>query len=180
MIFGNPYKFAIWTDYVPQWGDSYKNGLFYFIVNGNLYPNDVRTSTLSSDLCEIISNDCALISHPQNEEIFSLSTADAFSRLYCMAYPESTENDEYPDQVFDYCIAPPNISDFGGCFFAVANETSLRVIGGITERLVKNISEERSIWESVNQPFIEDVIVSRDEINKIMVNVKEYASSLLK
>lgn len=24
MIFGDPYRFAIWIEYVPQWGDSIK------------------------------------------------------------------------------------------------------------------------------------------------------------
>lgn len=28
MIFGDPYRFAIWIEYVPQWGDSIKNGFF--------------------------------------------------------------------------------------------------------------------------------------------------------
>jgi hypothetical protein len=62
-------------------GRVHKNGLFYFIINGNFYPGDVRTSTLSSDLYEIIDSDCALISHPQNNAIFSLSTDDAFNRI---------------------------------------------------------------------------------------------------
>lgn len=180
MIFGNPYRFAIWTDYVPQWGESYKNGLFYFIINGNFYPGDVRTSTLSSDLYEIIDSDCALMSHPQNNAIFSLSTDDAFNRLYDMAYPEPSEEDEYPEQIFDYCISPPNISSFGGYFFAVANDTSLRIIGGVVEHLVKYADEGKNVWENVNQPLIEDITISRDEINEIMAEVKEYASSLLK
>lgn len=179
MIFGNPYTFAIWTDYVPQWGESYKNGLFYFIVNGNLYPGDVRTSTLTSDLYEIIDDECALVSLPQNEEIFSLSTNDAFNRLYNMAYPEPSEEDDYPKQIFDYCISPPNISGFGGCFFAVANDTSLRIIGGVTEYLDKDTNEGKNVWRSISQPLIEDVVITRSDINQIMASVKEYARSHL-
>lgn len=179
MIFGNPYNFAIWTEHVPQWGEHYKNGLFYLVINGNLYPGDVRTSTLSSDLYEIIDNDCALISQPQNEEIFSLSTENAFKCLFDLAYPEASEDNEYPVQKFDYCITSPNISSFGGYFFAVANDTSLRIIGGVTERLVKNGIEERNIWKKINKPLLEDIFISKNEINEIMVRVKEYADSLL-
>lgn len=40
MIFGNPYHFAIWTELVPQWSESYKNGLFHLVINGSLYPDD--------------------------------------------------------------------------------------------------------------------------------------------
>ncbi|WP_166873345.1 immunity 42 family protein [Enterobacter sp. Ap-1006] len=180
MIFGDPYRFAIWTEYVPQWGGAIKNGLFYLVINGNLYPGDVRTSTLFSDLYEIIANDCALISHPQNKDIFSLPTEDAFKNLFRLAYPEPSEEDEYPEQVFDYCITSPNVSEFGGCFFAVANDVSLRIIGGITEHLVKDESEGRNIWESIAKPLLEDVTISINEINEIMFNVKEYADSLLK
>jgi gamma-glutamyltranspeptidase len=97
-----------------------------------------------------------------------------------MAYPEPSEEDEYPEQIFDYCISPPNISSFGGYFFAVANDTSLRIIGGVVEHLVKYADEGKNVWENVNQPLIEDITISRDEINEIMAEVKEYASSLLK
>jgi len=180
MIFGNPYRFAIWTEYIPQWGESYKNGLFYLVINGSLYPSDMRTSTLSSDLYEIIDKDCALISHPQNDEIFSLSTEEAFKRLFNLAYPEPSEEEEYPEQLFVYCITSPNVSDSGGCFFAVANDTSLRIIGGVTERLVKDENEEKNVWEYINSPFLEDLIISKDEINEIMTNVRKYADYLLK
>ncbi|MBT0731141.1 immunity 42 family protein [Rosenbergiella nectarea] len=184
MIFGNPYRFAIWTEYVPQWSpqwsESYKNGLFYLIINGNLYPGDIRTSTLSSDLYEIIDNDCALISHPENEGIFILPTEDAFKHLFDLAYPESSEENEYPDQLLDYCIKCPNISGFGGCFFAVADKKSLRILGGVTVHLVKDENQERNIWQCIDKPLIEDITIPKDEIKEIMANVREYASSLLK
>lgn len=180
MIFGNPYRFAVWTEYIPQWSESYKNGLFYLIINGNLYPGDIRTSTLSSDLYEIIDDDCALISHPENEAIFNLSTEDAFKHLFDLAYPESSEDNEYPDQLLDYCITCPNITDFGGCFFAVADKRSLRILGGVTEHLVKDESQERNIWQRIDKPLIEDITLPKDEIKKIMGNVREYAISLLK
>lgn len=141
MIFGDPCKFAIWVEVVPEWSGDFKNGLFYFIVNGNMYPEDIRVATLSADLCEVIDDDCALVSQPRNDGIFSLSTEDAFDDLYKLAYPESSGEDEYPDQIFDYCIAPANVRGFGGCFFAVADHDYLRIVGGRVERLVESTSE---------------------------------------
>lgn len=180
MIFGDPYRFAIWVEYVPQWGDSYKNGLLYFVINGVLHPGDVRTSTLLSDLNEIIDEKCALIAHPKNEMIFNLTKKDAFNQLYTMAYPKSDEDDEYPEQVFDYSITPPNISEFGGCFFAVANDTSLRIIGGVTERLVKSTNEGENTWEYIPEPSLEDVTISINEINEIINSLREYVDSILR
>lgn len=180
MIFGNPYRFAIWADYVPHWGESYKNGLFYLIINGNLYPKDIRTSTLSSDLYEITDDNCALVSHPKNYDIFSLPTKSAFKRLSDLAYPKSTKEDEYPEQIFDYCITAPNVNNSGGCFFAVANDKSLRIIGGVTERLVVDSSKEKNVWECIDRPKLEDITLSRYEINEIIINIKKYKSSLFK
>ncbi len=180
MIFGNPYQFAIWTELVPQWSESYKNGLFHLIINGNLYPDDIRTSTLSSDLYEINDSDCALISQPQNNEIFYLSTEIAFKRLYDLAYPESSEEDEYPEQVFDYCITSSNISSRGGCFFAVSNDISLRIIGGIIQHLVKDESEDKDVWKYIKKPLLQDITILKHDLNEIMMNVRKYTDSLLK
>ncbi|HCQ7773906.1 TPA: immunity 42 family protein [Enterobacter kobei] len=179
MIFGNPYRFAIWTDYIPQWGESYKNGLFHLIINGNLYPHNIRTSTLFSDLLEITDNDCALISHPQNEDIFSLSTEHAFKELLNLAYPEPSQEDEYPEQTFDYIITSSNISESGGRFFAIADGKSLRIIGGVTERLVEDRSGNGNRWEYINKPFIEDITLSKKEVDIIMADVKKYAEAFL-
>ncbi|MDJ0041073.1 immunity 42 family protein [Pantoea allii] len=180
MIFGDPYRFAIWVEHVPQWGCSYKNGLFYLVINGNLYPSDLRTSTLSTDLYEITDSDSALMSLPENNGIFQLNTKDAFNELSSLAYPEASEEDEYPNQFFDYCIPSSNISSFGGYFFAVASDNSLRIIGGVTEHLVKDRNEDRNIWMDIDKPLLEDIILPKDEIKKIMIDVIEYKHSLLK
>lgn len=179
MIFGNPYRFAVWVEIIPEWSGDFKNGLFYLIVNGNMYPGDIRTATLSADLYELIEDGCALVSHPRNDDIFALPAKDAFDSLYKLAHPESLD-DEYPDQVFDYCIASTNVSGFGGCFFAVADQDNLRIVGGAVERLVKSSTDDVGYWESVDDPKIEDVILSREEINKIVSGLKEYAHSFLR
>lgn len=178
MIFGDPQKFAIWVEYVPQWGDSYKNGLFYLIINSNMYPKNIRVATLSADLYEIIDNGCALITQPQNKHLFELSSVDAFKSLLELAHPESSEADEYPEQNFDYCITSSNISNFGGCFFAIANETSVRVIGAQTECLIWNEKENRNYWEYIEQPIIDDVTISKDEMNNIIKELREYSLSI--
>ncbi|MDI3438492.1 immunity 42 family protein [Erwinia sp. V90_4] len=178
MIFGNPYHFAIWTDFVPGWSELYKNGLFHLIINGKLYPDDIRTSTLSSDLYEITDSDCALISQPQNDEIFYLPTEIAFKRLFDLTYPDPSEQDEYPEQIFDHCITSSNISSCGGCFFAVSNDISLRVIGGVIQQLVKDESEEKNVWEYIKKPLLQDITILKHDLNEIMNNVREYADSL--
>lgn len=178
MIFGDPYRFAIWVEYLPQWGEAFKNGLFNLMVNGNLYPNDIRTATLSTDLFEIIDNECALISLPENKDVFDMSVENAFDFLLKLAYPESTEENEYPDQILDYSILSSNISGYGAHFFAVANKNAVRIIGGKTEYLIQESSKKINVWEDIKNPLLEDIILPKDEINKIMNDLKKYTHSL--
>ncbi|WP_145570840.1 immunity 42 family protein [Yersinia bercovieri] len=176
MIFGDPYRFAIWVEYIPEWSDSYKNGFFYFFVNGNMYPDDVRTSTLYVDFHDVIDENNALSSQPCNDAIFNAPTNEAFDALFKLAYPESTQDDEYPDQVFDFCASSTIINDSGAYFFAVSNENLVRIIGGKITKLVDR--DNRKVWENIERPLIEDIVISKNEISDIVTRLKEYSASL--
>jgi len=176
MIFGDPYRFAIWVECIPQWSDSFKNGFFYFFVNGNMYPDDVRTSTLSVDLYDVIDDKHAFISLPRSDEIFNTPTNEAFDALFKLAYPESIEDDEYPDQLFDFCSSSTIINESGAYFFAVSNEDSVRIIGGKISQLVDG--EDRRVWENIEKPLIEDVVITKNEIREIIAELKDYSNAL--
>ncbi|WP_042820502.1 immunity 42 family protein [Yersinia wautersii] len=176
MIFGDPYRFAIWVECIPQWSDSYKNGFFYFFVNGNMYPDDIRTSTLFIDFYDVLDEKNALISLPCNDEIFNAPTNEAFDSLFKLAYPESTQDDEYPDQVFDFYASSTIINDSGAYFFAVSNESLVRIIGGKITKLVDRNNEK--VWENIDRPLIEDITIPKNEISDIITRLKEYSTSL--
>lgn len=176
MIFGDPYRFAIWVECIPQWSDSYKNGFFYFFVNGSMYPDEVMTSTLFVDFNDIFDDNNALVSLPHNNEIFNAPVNEAFDTLFKLAYPESTDEDEYPDQIFDFCASSTIINDSGAYFFAVSNEDSVRIIGGKITKLVDG--DNGRVWKDIDSPVIEDVIIKKDEINEIITKLKEYSISL--
>ena len=46
MIFGNPFILAVQIDHMPQWGDSYLNGIFLIYINGLIINPEVRCETL--------------------------------------------------------------------------------------------------------------------------------------
>ncbi|WP_369690902.1 Imm42 family immunity protein [Phytopseudomonas flavescens] len=156
-----------------------KNGLFYFIVNGNLYPKDIRVATLSTDCFEVIEDGSALISFPENNDTFTLPADEAFNRLYSLAYPEPSADDEYPEQMFDYYITPTNISESGGCFFAVANECDLRIVGGTVECLLEDSVKGVHYWGKIKDPKIEEVVVSKEEMNRITSDLNKYMTSIV-
>ncbi|OON40812.1 hypothetical protein BTJ39_06985 [Izhakiella australiensis] len=96
--------------HIPQWRNFSKTGLFSFIVNANAYPDGIRLSTLFSERYDIVDNNCVLFSHSANIEMFNLPTADVFDVLCRLAHPQATEENAYPEQIFDYGITTPNVS----------------------------------------------------------------------
>ncbi len=176
MIFGDPYRFAIWIECIPQWSSSYKNGFFYFFVNGNMYPDDIRTSTLDVDINDIMDDNNAFIAFPYNDEIFNLPTNEAFSTLFNLAYPEPMDDNDYPVQEFKYCVSPTIINDSGAYFFAIFNVDSVRIIGGKTMQLIDN--ENGRCWAHIDMPQIEDVTIPKHEIREIILNLKKHSLSL--
>lgn len=176
MVFGDPYRFAIWIEHIPQWGESIKNGFFYFFINGNMYPDDIRTSTLFVDCDDVIDPENALVALPCNDEIFNASTDKAFETLYKMANPQPTPEDEYPDGIYDFNASSTIINESGACFFAVSNKDFVRILGGKVSELVD--FGERRVWKNITQPVIEDIIIEKAEIKKIISSLREYSTSL--
>jgi len=176
MIFGDPYRFAIWIECIPQWSESHKNGFFYFFINGHMYPEDIRTSTLYVDVYDVIDEKNALRSFPCNDKIFKAPAIEAFNALFKLTYPESTQDDEYPEQVFDFCASPTIVNDSGAYFFAIANEISVRIVGGKITKLVDGVGGR--VWEDIDQPLIEDITIPKNEINEIITSLNRYSTDL--
>lgn len=65
-------------------------------------------------------------------------------------------------------------------FFAVSNDVSLRIIGGVIQQLMKGEDEGKNVWEYINKPLLHDVTILKQDLNVIMRNVRLYADSLLK
>lgn len=177
MIFGDPYRFAIWIEHIPHWGESIKNGFFYFFLNGNMYPDDIRTSTLFVDYIDVIDSGNALVALPFDEGIFNTPTEKAFKYLYEMANPQPTTEDEYPEGIGKFNVSPTIILESGACFFAVSNKDFVRILGGKVSELVD--CGERRIWQEINTPVLEDIILTKKEINEIISSFRQHTVSLL-
>lgn len=61
-------------------------------------------------------------------------------------------------------------------FFAVSNKDFVRILGGKVSKLVDY--DERRVWENIEHPVIEDIIIEKNEINTIISKLKEYSASL--
>lgn len=179
MVFGDPYRFAIWVDSVSEWGESFPNGLLYILINGKMFPDEIRTSTLSVDAFELINESNPLVSLPVNAEIFNLSASEAFISLMSLAYPEPLNDDDYPDQIFDYCINSSDVNLSGMRLFAVSDGLNTKIFGAKTDELLPVAGTERNEWKKIENVLVEETIISNNEIVKIINAFREYVATIL-
>ena len=96
MIFGNPYEFAVLIEYVPEWStETFRYGLFHFMLDGKMFPDELVTSTLDVDLRDFLGYS-ALVSPPENCEIFKMSKEEAFNLMF---YQKAVRN--FPEEIYN-------------------------------------------------------------------------------
>ena len=129
MIAGDPYKFAIITEFISNWNvdNSWQNGMILFSINGKLLLNEIRTSTLEVDLYELIDNLKRLETNiPINSHIYKMEKYSAFIEMYNIAFPPDYN---IPNN-YMYRISTSILEDDNYYIFAVANYDSIRILGG--------------------------------------------------
>lgn len=128
MLIGNPDKFAFWVEKVPEWcSNGFVNGLLYVFVNGEMFPKELRTTTLSTDLHMVF--DYAFTAPPLDKRLYALSDEELFGELRRLRWPEwfGCEDDD-DDYRFDI-----ELQELGDCrydLFAVSGGERVRVLIG--------------------------------------------------
>lgn len=181
MFFGDPYRFAIFVECIPDWNPpatSFHNGLFYYSINGNFFPQDLRTATLCVDVNTLLDPAHALGARPENAEIYAMPATEAFRHLYTITNPESTAEEEYPEGDAAFRAETENIAECGVSVFAVANGPMVRVLAAKTQRLVPKKNSDRYEWIEVRKPVVSEVILPVEELTAILAGIKNYYSSL--
>lgn len=125
MILGNPYKFAFLIERIPDWEqDSWKNGIMFVIVNDEIYPKDVRTTTFNSELPDILSSDSALMNPVVDVKLYKKTDSEI------IAFVEDEENENY----YRYFIPFHEINDTGYCFYVISDGSDVKILIGKTEK----------------------------------------------
>lgn len=136
MIFGDPDKFAFLIEKVPEWcANGFVNGLLYVYVNGEMFPKELHTTTLS-DLWSLF--DYAFANPPIDERLYALPDDELFAELWQLRFPEYFTDDEDADEDYRYDIECDyrydidyyEIGDWGYNIFAVSNGENVRILIG--------------------------------------------------
>ena len=119
MLLGKPSKFAFLIERVPEWETgSYKNGLMFVMVNDEIYPKKARTTTLNSELSDILSPDSAFADPITDKELYVKSDKEIIGRF------SDEEND-----LWRRCFIPfHEIEDSGHRFYVISDGASVKIL----------------------------------------------------
>lgn len=176
MIYGDPNKFAILMDVVPDWtlDNSYKNGLFHFIIDGKFFPDSAGVATLSGDI-SCLSEDNALLSPPEDNALFNMDKSLAFPFMLKVMLPALLEPDsDIPDDFetdYKYQASTYNLEDESCYVFAVGSEGKIRILGAKTSYLSGN-SQDGYEWKNYDDLNVYEAILLKEDIYKIVNDVK--------
>lgn len=119
MLLGNPNKFAFLIERIPDWEkDIWKNGIMFVIINDDIYPKNVRTTTFNSELPEILDSESAFINPIIDKELYGKSDEQTIEFV-------SDEENEY---YYRYFIPFHEINDSGYRLYVISNSCNVKIL----------------------------------------------------
>ena len=158
MVLGDPYEFAIFLKKIDSWnpnGDTFCNGILLFSIEGNIFPTEIMTVPL---LSEILLLKTRLESLVDDEQLFFSKKEDALKKIYDITFP----NDINLDNNYCYDITPNSFEEKNYFIFVIKNGHHVRILA--TE--MRYIAEESR--HDMNAADIKEVFVSSEKIDKIL------------
>lgn len=178
MIFGNPHKFAILLDCVPEWSleNGYKNGIFHFVIDGALFPSETSVATLGGDLyCMLEGN--ALLNPREDHELFAMNRLEAFAKMLNAMLPSVLNSDfDVPDDFesdYGYQASTYNLEDNSCYVFAVGCGDKIRVLGAKVGFLSGNDADGYK-WTRYQHIDVHETILLKKDVVTIVNKVKSY------
>ena len=163
MIIGDPYVFSIFIDTVEEWNcdNSFNNGLLFMSINGTLFPKEILSATLSTELYELIKN---LENIKENIDIFQMGKEEAFAYIYKLTFP----NDYDVDNDYSYNITPFVLWDNNYFVFMVSNGHETRILASKLQYMM-----EESV-HNLNQLEIVETYISIEEVQEMIEKLKSF------
>lgn len=160
MIIGNPDCFAVIVDVVECWNDdrTFQNGILFLAVNGEIFPKEIQSATLSCEFHELIDS---LKNIPVDERTFSMTMEKAYREICNLVYPENWGI----DQDYRYMISTTSLLDNDYLVLAISNSEKIRIL---VSRPYYCKEESILIFEGteITETFV-DISEMNDIINKL-------------
>ena len=174
IVIGDVYKFAILIKYVPEWNidavrwnNEYSsgNGILLFSIDGHLFPSEILTTPLDTDLNYLITRE--RFDPPINLNYFQMKKEDAFKSMLFLARPmcvDITSENEFDEMYF---LEIPTANTEANCyFFYVSDGGRVRILGA---KLHDHDEQGGTFYNRNGEPI---------EIYETILCIKEFQSLL--
>lgn len=154
MLIGDPYKLAFLIERVPEWEGTYINGLMFLFINGNIYPEQTKTTTLNCELPVLLDeNESPFMNPVKNKELYKMNSHELFNYISKLVYPDdiNTDND------YRYLIDFHEINDAGYSIFIISDDCNIKLLVGK--------------WTEQDLLFIDEIEISMQEYETIKRNL---------
>ena len=137
-----PNDFGFIIERMNGWEDrSFMNGLMFLMINSELYPKNVRTTTFNCELDELLGDDSPLVRPPVDKTMFQLDDTELLNRFVSVTYPEDLDT----DNDYSYLIPFHEINDEGWSIFIISD-------GDLIKLLVCNRRDDHKLHDTLEVP----------------------------
>ncbi|MBQ8120617.1 MAG: hypothetical protein IJ172_07575 [Ruminococcus sp.] len=174
MVIGDPYRLAFIVERMPIWepqNDSFRNGIMFLCVSGEVYPKDVRTTTFFSELPDILGEGSALMNVAVDRELYAMPSDELLAYLENITYPEDIDTDN------EYLFIVPftEISDRGFDVFVLSDGENVRVLVG--QSVNRRLSPNGFIINDGHE-LASETTITLAELESIRVALADFYNSL--
>lgn len=122
-----PCDFGFFIERIPEWEDgTLKNGFMFMMMNSELYPKNVRTTTLSTELYDLLADNSAMKKPVIDRELYHRDSKTLFTVM-----AERTHGKDY-DALYDLSFLIPfqEITDEGWNIFIISDGDNIKIMSG--------------------------------------------------
>jgi len=167
VLIGNPYQLAFLVEVVAYWNQNgvspFYNGILLICVDGEMYPKQLNTATLSVDIpcLESVLTNVAI-----DEKLFNLDKDTAYKKMHKATFPSWRDIERGVDNDYQYDLSPQSFSDCDCIAFVVSNGEQVRIL---VAQLYYDREESAYDIENID---ISEAYVTLSEIKEIVSELK--------
>ena len=161
MVIGDPYKFGFLIERVEDWEyPPFINGLMFLYLNEKAYPERLMTTTLSTELPELLDESSPLVSPKEDKKLFYMDSDERFDLLALRTFPENI--DKQSD--LSYLVPFHEINDAGFAVFTLSDGESVMITVGK--------------WDKNKLIPIDEKIIEMSEYKRVIDKLREFNTQI--
>lgn len=122
-----PCNFGFFIERINEWEDSsFKNGFMFMMMNDELYPKNVRTTTLNCELADLLAEDSSMKAPVVDKALYHNDRDTLFDKMCERTFGK--DHDALHDSTF--LIPFHEINDEGWSIFIISDGDNIKLMTG--------------------------------------------------